>query len=277
MPEVPEVKLTVDFLNRSCQGKYLIKWNFTDGKYTEDYPEGYINFYANLPLYVSSVKNKGKFIYFNLESENKQNLNFYVLHSLRMTGRWQIEYDEYCKWYIEIVDDPLNYSENDIKTIWFRDPRSFATLIYTDEIQTLNNQLNNLGPDIMTIDFTIDKFQNLTKKYENRNITSFLMDQKVISGCGNYIKSEVLYSAKISPLRKVKSLSAFEKKELYTALCTIPKISYNNLGLSLHHYANEHGQKGCHDSALKIYGKSFAKREKTADGRTTYWDPRIQK
>ena len=37
-----------------------------------------------------------------------------------------------------------------------------------------------------------------------------LTDQEIISGCGNYIKSEALYYVKISPLRKVSTLTQKE-------------------------------------------------------------------
>jgi len=52
--------------------------------------------------------------------------------------------------------------------------------------------LHTLGPDIMGKEFKLCVFNKLIKQYSNRNITSFLMDQEVISGCGNYIKAEVL-------------------------------------------------------------------------------------
>ena len=41
------------------------------------------------------------------------------------------------------------------------------------------------------------------KKHEQKTLTKFLMDQKNISGVGNYIKAEALYEAKISPYRKI--------------------------------------------------------------------------
>ena len=38
------------------------------------------------------------------------------------------------------------------------------------------------------------------------------MDQKVAAGCGNYIRSECLYIARVSPFRRVKDLS---EEEIY--------------------------------------------------------------
>lgn len=102
------------------------------------------------------------------------------------------------------------------------------------------------------------------------------MDQSVISGCGNYIKAEVLYDAKVAPNRKVGELSETELELIFQALCVIPRLSYNNKGLSLRDYADENGQPGNHAKDLKIYGKKWAKRTETPDGRITYWDPTRQ-
>ena len=44
------------------------------------------------------------------------------------------------------------------------------------------------------------------------------MDQKHVSGVGNYIKSESLYISKISPHRKLKDTNEDELKSLFNAI-----------------------------------------------------------
>ena len=265
IPEAAEVRLTIDFLNKSLMNNKITNWIFSDGRYADEYPDGYKEFDKALPLVVTEVNCKGKFIYFLLSDNNGK--KYYILHSLMMTGRWQNDYDEYCKWFVEIENG---------KTLWFRDPRAFATITFTSDKKILDDKLNKLGPDILRSEFKLPLFKELAEKYKTRNITSFLMDQSVISGCGNYIKAEVLYDAKISPLRKVGEIKENELELIYQALYIIPRIAYNNRGVSLKDYTDENGESGCHETNLKIYGKSWAKRTKTPDGRTTYWDPKHQ-
>ena len=265
MPEGPECRLTVDYLNKVLRGNTITDWVFCGGRYTEEDPEGFSFFDTALPLTVNEVKCKGKFIYFLLTDTT--GARHYILHSLMMTGRWQKKYDKYCKWFLELGDG---------KTVWFRDPRSFATLIFTDNLDVLSDKLTSLGPDIMTREFSLPLFKKLAKKYYKRNITSFLMDQHVISGCGNYIKAEVLWYASVSPLRKVGELSIRELELVYEGLRVIPRVSYNRKGVSLRDYADEHGRAGNYSGDLKVYGKRTSRRTKTADGRTTYWDPKRQ-
>jgi DNA-formamidopyrimidine glycosylase len=265
IPEAAEVKLTVDFLNKTLKNKKITDWVFSGGRYTEEYPEGYDEFDSALPLTVDEVNCNGKFIYFILSDED--GYNYYILHSLMMTGRWQNSHDEYCKWFVEIDNG---------QTLWFRDTRAFATVKFTSNEDILQEKLESLGLDIMKPEFKLPEFKKLAQKYSSRNITSFLMDQSVLSGCGNYIKSEVLYDAKVSPLRKVGELKDTELDLIYQALCVIPRVAYNNKGLSLGDYADENGKRGYHERNLKIYSKRWAKRIKTPDGRTTYWDPNHQ-
>ena len=73
-----------------------------------------------------------------------------------MTGRWQKNHDEYCKWFLEIDDG---------RTVWFRSPRSLSTVAFTTDKDTLQEKLDRLGPDIMTKEFSLPVFRNLSKKY----------------------------------------------------------------------------------------------------------------
>ena len=258
MPEGPECRLTTDYLSKIFLNKTITNWVFCGGKYTDSCPDGYHIFDNKLPLKVDSISCKGKMIYFILQDE--KGVEYYILHSPRMTGKWQKNHDNYCKWFVELTCD-----KNEQKTIWFSDIRGFATVQFTDCKKTFDKKLNSLGPDIMRSEFKLPLFRELIKKYSNRNITAFLSEQEIISGCGNYIKSESLYYAKISPLRKTGSLNDKEVELLYEALRIISRISYNNMGL--------------HNTApveFKIYDKDHAICAKTADGKTTYWDKKIQ-
>ena len=265
MPEGPECRITTEELNHLMVGKTIEDWVFFGGRYTDTPPEGYACFDCALPLVVESVECKGKFIYFTLrDTDGKAQ---YILHSLMMTGRWQTEWDKYCKWY-------LQFDTNE--TVWFRDPRALGTLRFTDSREVLDRAINRLGPDLLGSELTVDKLKELCMKYPNRNITSFLMDQQVMSGCGNYLKSEILYDARISPFRKVHSLSEDDRMRLLQALRTIPRLSYNSRGMTLRDYQNPNGDAGKFQFSLKVYGRKNMRRTRTADGRTTYWDDNVQ-
>lgn len=271
MPESPEVKLTTEYLNETLTDCIITSWDIIKGKYLEIGAPGFENFEMNLPMLVESVKCKGKFIYFTLYNEDGM---IYIMHSLRLTGRWQNIEDEYTHWCVS-YDNPKKNLVNE--KIWFRNPRGLATMECTSDERILNNYVNGLGPDILTDEFSLPIWKNLVQQYSGKNITAFLMNQNILSGIGNYIKAEALYAAKISPLRKTGSLTESESAKLYEAIRIIPRISYNNKGLSLRDYADADGNDGYYSDHLRIYGKKSATKTKTPDGRITYWCKDTQK
>lgn len=265
MPESSECRLTAEFLNEYLQNTCITEWRFIAGKYTESYPDGYEEFIDGLPLIVEGVYCKGKFIYFILFNDNGY---FYVMHSLRMTGSWRKLPDYYSTCCVEIHDkDPL----------WFRNPRGLATFTFTRNKNVLDDYINGLGPDILNPDeFTLHIWKKIINDHKKKNITSLMMSQNIVSGIGNYQKTESLYHARISPLRKAESLSEEEIEKLYQGIVLISRSSYNHGGISIQDYTDENGIRGNYGPQLKIYGKRDATRTKTADGRTTYWDSDIQ-
>lgn len=265
MPESAEVKITTEQLDKSLDNKVIVDWVFPSGQYFNREPDGFEEFYDSLPLLVQEVGCKGKTIYIICHNEFKR---FYILHSMRMTGSWKNKPVEYCSWYVEIEKG---------KKLYFRNPRRLATLSFISNEDVFDRVLNSLGPDILTDGFTLEVWDKLLKKHSQKNITSFMMDQSIISGCGNYIKAEALYYAKISPLRKVHTLNENERDRLFQGLRIVPRSAYNFKGVSIRDFTDENSIKGGYEYHLKIYGKKWATRSKTPDGRITYWDPEVQK
>lgn len=264
MPESAEVKLTTEFLHRSLENQVIVNWVFLSGQYAEITPEGFDEFTDNLPLLVSHVECKGKLIYFCCHNENEM---IYIIHSMRLTGSWRDEPDPYSRWYIELDTG---------KRLYFHDSRCLATLYFTTDEEELNKTVNSLGPDILSDSFTVDIWKRLVKQHTNKNVSAFVMDQHIISGCGNYIKAEALYYAKINPLSKISAISEDKLEKLYEALRIIPRMAYMNRGLSLRDYTDPKGKKGFQEFYLKVYGNKNATRLKTPDGRITYCFPKEQ-
>ena len=58
----------------------------------------------------------------------------------------------------------------------------------------------------------------IRKKRNDTFIAAALLDQKVAAGCGNYLRAEVLYLAKISPYKHIKELSDKELTKIWDIL-----------------------------------------------------------
>jgi formamidopyrimidine-DNA glycosylase len=248
--EGPETLKTVEFLQEELRGEMIRKLIFCNGKYIENLPFNYKNFDNFLPAKVVEISCKGKFIYIILENKDEK---YIIFNSLMLSGNWSKEYKEensHC--FIEIDNGD---------TLWYEDKRGFGTFYFTNEIVELEEKLFNLGPDVLSHSFKLWDFKKMCKKYKNRNITTFLIDQNIICGIGNYLKSEILFYSKISPLRKIGSLEEKEIELLFEGLRIVPRLFYNSVVLK---------------PEYKIYLNKKATKTKTADCRITYWNPKIQ-
>ena len=110
------------------------------------------------------------------------------------------------------IKNAINHLNVEFKTkngsIYYFDTLSFGSLKVVKGNIDLNKKLKEVGPYIMEAETNYELFKNQLRKQKNldKEIGIVLMDQKVINGIGNYLRSEILYVSKINPFRKVKKL-----------------------------------------------------------------------
>ena len=272
MPEGPEVTVVKEDLDSYLSFFYLTKMNiYSTSRYRDKAPDNYLFVEKSLPLKLESVKSKGKLIYWVFEK------NITLLNTLGMSGIWTLEPYKHTSICLEFS------LKNKKRKVYFVDQRHFGTLKFLNSQKDLDSKLKNIGPDILN-DKTISlqEYKKRFLKYKHYNITKALMDQKIISGVGNYLKAEILYDAKISPLRKIEDLSEEELKKLFNSSKKIINRSYMNKGVSIKDFKDVEGKKGKHQFKLQVYCRDkdkFGNKVQalaTPDKRTTYWVPEVQ-
>ncbi len=98
----------------------------------------------------------------------------------------------------------------------FYDTLSYGTIkIFTPS--ELEKKLKSLGTDIMDLDYKFSEFYNhiMIRRNLNKPIGNVLVDQKTISGVGNYLRADCLWMSKISPFHKVKDLSEAQLQTIF--------------------------------------------------------------
>ncbi|MCC6290640.1 DNA-formamidopyrimidine glycosylase [Candidatus Nomurabacteria bacterium] len=156
-------------------------------------------------------------------------------------------------------ENPFKYTRaifefTDKSKLYFNDLRKFGWIKLLNESET-ENILNKHGVEPLSRDFTLSHFQSLLKKYPNRKIKQFLLDQSLIAGLGNIYVDESCFSAKILPTRIVKSLTPVERKNLHSGIVKILKLSVSKKGTSAKNYVRSDGTKGGFVPYLKVYGR----------------------
>ena len=116
----------------------------------------------------------------------------------------------------------LLYSASDI-SVW-----------HTSELSN-HPFLSQLGPDILDERATVGSVARrlMHKPFKNRTLHSILLDQKFMAGVGNYLRSEILFSARVSPELRPRELSASTINLLASEILNISRRSYVSKGITL--------------------------------------------
>ena len=103
----------------------------------------------------------------------------------------------------------------------------------SDEVHT-HPFLLKLGPDVLdaSLDAKTVAARLREPPFSRRALGALLLDQAFLAGMGNYLRSEVLFAAKLVPERRPEDLSAAEVRALAKHLLDIPRRSYATRGVA---------------------------------------------
>ena len=276
MPEGPEVKHTTDLLKKYLQGKSLKSVEIFGGRYSRHGPpkgwntlQEYLNTH---PLKIDKVDCIGKFIYWRFI--NHEDKPFYMSCTLGMSGQWCTLLMEHCHLHFTLLSN-----DQKISKVYFRDIRNFGTLQFDLDI---SKKISQLGSDILSGKILSDsEIIHLFRLKNNWTLPKFVMNQSYLCGVGNYIKSEALFRARISPHRYISDINNATLIDFYHQVRNIAQQSYLAKGASFKTFRDPDRNKGSATHFFEVYGKKIyqeylVKREITDDGRTTHWIPELQ-
>jgi len=213
MPEAVEVKQYSDLINKFVSGEVLNSIHILGGRYIKQQPKGWKEFDKTLPLKLISTYTKGKFMYMRFEKD------YIMFCTLGLSGGWVFEDTNASKEYFKQASEHLNIRfKFDNGNLYFFDQLSFGTLNFTTNSKDLEKKLNSLGSDILDSQTTKKIFVDAIKSHPDKKIGLAVVDQKIISGVGNYLRADALWVAQISPHRFIRTLKSVELNRLYRAL-----------------------------------------------------------
>ncbi|MFL2543710.1 MAG: hypothetical protein ACJ0RC_04100 [Alphaproteobacteria bacterium] len=114
-------------------------------------------------------------------------------------------------------------------------------------------------------------------------IKQLLLNQYIVAGIGNIYASEILFDAKISPMRKGSSLKKYHIDTIIKSTRKILRKAIRYGGSSINDYVSPEGTLGNFQNNFKVYGreghriKGFIIKKEVLYGRSTFFCPKIQK
>ena len=275
MPELPEVELVVQSLNKLVKGRRIIGAELLRPRLApHNSPE---EFAEKLSGAINFVHRRGKHILFDLDNGTT------LIAHLRMSGRFMLlpvsrELPKYTH--------AVLYFDDDARLV-FQDQRHFGFMrvVETENLDE-TTELKRLAPEVFGADFTPEYFRRILKT-SKRGLKEFLLDQTKVSGLGNIYAAEAMFLARVNPQTPADKLPARKANVLFEKIREILRESIAHGSTLNVNPENIDGSYygGGYENRWRVYNrenepcviceKPIVRLKQS--GRSTYFCPRCQK
>ncbi|HEY8911103.1 MAG TPA: bifunctional DNA-formamidopyrimidine glycosylase/DNA-(apurinic or apyrimidinic site) lyase [Desulfosporosinus sp.] len=223
---------------------------------------------------IKMIDRRGKYLLIRLDED------LTLIAHMRMTGRLNYYPDHQEPEKHTHVVFRLEHGE-----VHFSDVRKFGRIqAIPTPLCISESSLSKLGPEPLEDGFTP---MVLKERFGKKRVflKAALLDQHVLAGMGNIYVDESLFLARLSPDRRVDTLSEEEISKLHQAIQHVLQAGIDARGTSFRDYRDANGEKGSFEQALQVYGRGgkpclvcgqALERIRLA-GRTTVYCSRCQK
>ncbi|MBI4152600.1 bifunctional DNA-formamidopyrimidine glycosylase/DNA-(apurinic or apyrimidinic site) lyase [Candidatus Woesearchaeota archaeon] len=267
MPELPEVETVVRQLRRTVCFRTIEQVEVKDRKVISAAVA------QGLPVRIVEINRRGKSIVFHLDDGS------FLLAHLRMTGHFHVvqsgsrdvSYQKYLSGIFRL-DDQSFFTFNEI--------RRFGGITRVSASK-LDQAFARLGKEPLDVSFTFALFAGLLDSAPQAIIKTKLLDQSFVAGLGNIYAQEALHRAGIDPRKKIREISASQRKKLYREIRAVLRQAIECNGTTIQNFSHLDG-KGEFQGLLTVYQKEKCPKKHPLEkivqgGRSTYYCPRCQR
>ena len=251
MPELPEVEIVKQSLDKNIKFEKIKKVVVRNRSLRFKIPKNFEIVLKN--KIINKISRKSKYLILHLE-------DIYCVIHLGMSGtihlinRKNFNKNTNTSFY-NPPNLPLkhNHIEFFLKKyqLIYNDPRRFGFFKIFKK-KDLLDFFKNVGPEPLSSKFNINYISNyfINKK---KNIKSFLLDQKFVSGIGNIYASEILFYCRINPFKEAKYLTKLDIKKIKYFSKFVLNKAIKKGGSSIRNFRNVSGRNGKYQNEFKVY------------------------
>ena len=177
---------------------------------------------------VESLERRGKYLIFHLSSGRSL-----IMH-LRMTGALLLNPER-----IDRYARAVFHFSNGAQLV-FSDRRRLGVIWMVEDAGVI---IGKLGTEPLASGFTPGILAKLLREH-HVPVKAALIDQNIIAGIGNMYADEILFAARVHPLRMTDTLSVEEVRILYHSIRHVLSSAINSKGASVDTYIRPEGQPG---------------------------------
>ena len=260
MPELPEVEIVKQSLNKSITGKIIKDILIKNRNLRFKIPK---NFEKNIiKKKIIKVDRFSKHLILKFEDSSNLMIHLGMSGTIHLISKSSKKNPITNTSFYHSPWLPKKHNHVEIKIdnfkLIYNDPRRFGFFLFIENKDDLKDIFKNYGPEPFDKRFNLNYLTNFFKG-KKKDIKSFLLDQKFVAGIGNIYASEILYLSKINPLVSAKYLKKIQCKSI---VINSRKILYNAIrkgGSTIRDFKNIKGDQGNYQKDFKVYGRDKQK------------------
>ena len=253
MPELPEVEIVKQSLNKKIRGKTIKKVSVKNRnlrfKLASNFEKKIIN------KKIDRINRFSKYIILKFDDNSGFVIHLGMSGTIHLIGKVKKNTITNSSFYhspnLPKKHNHIEINFEKIKLI-YNDPRRFGYLLIFKNEEELKKKFTNFGPEPFSKNFTSIYIYNYFRN-KKKNIKSFLLDQKFVSGIGNIYASEILNYSKINPFKQAKKLSKIEIKKIKYFSKFVLNKAIQKGGSSIRNFKDIKGNNGNYQNNFKVY------------------------
>jgi len=259
MPELPEVEIVRQSLNKKIKGKVIKKVLVRNRNLRFKIPYNFEQFLNKKKI--KKIDRFSKYLILVFQDNSAC-----VIH-LGMTGTIHLVMKNnftnitntsfYNNFILPKKHNHIEIKFNNFKLI-YNDPRRFGYLLLFNNQNNLKKRFSKFGPEPFSSLFNIN-YIKIYFKNKKKNIKNLLLDQKFVSGIGNIYANEILFYCKINPSKKVKNIKVTDIKKIIYYSKLVLKKAIRKGGSSIRDFKNISGDQGSFQKNFNVYQRENLK------------------
>ena len=253
MPELPEVEIVKQSLSKKIEQKRIKKVIIKNRNLRFKIPLKFEKLLEQKKI--KKVTRFSKYLIFNFNDNSFCLIHLGMSGTIHLINKHIINKFTNTSFYnspeLPKKHNHVEIQFNDMSVI-YNDPRRFGFFRFIDNPKELKKRFNHLGPEPFFLSFNLKYLLNffINKK---KDIKSFLLDQKFVSGIGNIYASEILFLCKINPKTYAMKLSKNDCKKIIYYSKSVLKKAIEKGGSSIRDFKNTEGKNGSFQKEFKVY------------------------
>ncbi len=253
MPELPEVEVVKQSLNRKIKGKTIQKVLIKNRNLRLKIPSNFEKLITKKKI--KNVNRFSKYLILEFDDDTRCIIHLgmsgtiHILNKINQNNITNLSF-----YHSPLLPKKHNHIEIIFKNfkLIYNDPRRFGYFLFLKNQDEIKKKFDHFGPEPFSSLFNISYILKYFKNKE-KNIKNFLLDQKFVSGIGNIYASEILFISRINPFKKAKNLNLAECNKIFYNSKKVLNKAIKKGGSSIKNFKNLSGDKGFFQKVFKVY------------------------